>query len=236
MTVELAVVLLGEPTVVRPLVGPLSDRLGLTVSATTPEDHLEVAAGTAGAGRGVIGLSARPWPSSAELHAAASEQVPGYAGVVGWHGLPALHDHLAAAVTPGAAAGAHVLVTAPDPGREATPEQVTPEQVTFLREVAQAIAARVALPSRSVAWRGTTRTPTAVHAVATVVEAHGRTDIVECPVAPGLGHDPAVQAAAAAAGARLTCVDLGRDVLVGLLAEVVATVAANERFAPEADG
>jgi hypothetical protein len=219
MVAELAVVLLHG----RELAPSLAERTGLRVVASDPDDHLGVAAQLGQDAELVAGVSTVPWPHAAELHAAGSAELPAYTGVVSWHALPALADRLAGAVAPGARGGAHVLVTAPDPGPD-----VEPADVQFLREVAEAIGERTPLPSRSVAWRGTTRTPTAVDALTSLVEAHGKRDVVECPVAPGTGADPELLAAADRLGARLTCVDLGRATLLDLLAEVVAAVAGHE--------
>jgi hypothetical protein len=223
---ELAVALLDGAT----LAGPLAERTGVPVEATTTDDHLAVAGRLGADGALVVGVAAVPWPVEPDLHAEGSATLPAYTGVVSWHALPALLDALADAVAPGARTGAHVLVTAPDPGPD-----TDPADVMFLREVAEGIAERVELPSRSIAWRGSTRTPTAVDALTSVVEAHGRRDVVECPVAPGTGADGALLAAAEQLGARLTCVDLGRGTLLDLLAEVVATVAGYEDE-PDQDG
>jgi hypothetical protein len=220
---ELAVALLDGAT----LAGPLAERTGVRVEATTLADHLEVASRLGADADLVVGMAAAPWPVAPDLHAEGSATLPAYTGVVSWHALPALLDALADAVAPGARLGAHVLVTAPDPGPD-----TDPADVLFLREVAEGIAARVALASRSIAWRGTTRTPTAVDALTSVVDAHGKRDVVECPVAPGTGADAELTAAAERLGARLTCVDLGRGTLLDLLAEVIATVAGYE----EGDG
>jgi hypothetical protein len=206
-----------------PYAAALAERTGVTVEATTLDDHLEVAGRLGAEGTLVIGLAAVPWPVEPDLHAEGSATLPAYTGVVSWHALASLLDVLAEAVAPGARAGAHVLVTAPDPGAA-----TDPADLTFLREVAEAIGQRVELPSRSIAWRGDTRTPTAVDALTSVVEAHGKRDVVECPVAPGTGPDPALTAAAERLGARLTCVDLGRGTLLDLLVEVVETVVGHE--------
>jgi hypothetical protein len=213
---EIAVVLLDGAS----LAGPLAERTGVRVEASTAEDHLEVAGRLGDDDTLVVGLAPVPWPVAPDLHAEGSATLPAYTGVVSWHALPSLLDALAQAVAPGARQGAHVLVTAPDPGPD-----TDPADVLFLREVIEGIAHRVELPSRSVAWRGETRTPTAVDALTSLVEAHDRRDVVECPVAPGTGSDPALTAAAERLGARLTCVDLGRGTLLDLLAEVVETVA-----------
>lgn len=203
--------------------GPLQQRLGVTVRPTTEADHLAVAGELAAGAAHVVGLSATPWPRAAELHAQGSAELGAYTGVVSWHALPALADRLAEVAAPGTAAGAHLLVTAPDPGAS-----TDAEDLMFLREVAEALEARLAPPSRSVAWRGQSRRPTAVEALRTVVEAHGLRDVVEVPVAPGTSADPQLQAVGEELGARLTCVDLGRETLVDLLAEVVTTVASHE--------
>jgi hypothetical protein len=216
---ELAVALLDGGT----LAAPLAERTDVRVEATTLDDHLEVASRLGADADLVVGMAAVPWPVAPDLHAEGSATLPAYTGVVSWHALPALLDALADAVAPGARLGAHVLVTAPDPGPD-----TDPADVLFLREVAEGIAARVALSSRSIAWRGSTRTPTAVDALTSVVDAHGKRDVVECPVAPGTGADAELTAAAERLGARLTCVDLGRGTLLDLLTEVIATVAGYE--------
>lgn len=219
---DLGVAVLGG----RSVVAGLQSRVGGIVCATTPEDHLETGTGLAAEADHVVGLAAVPWPNAPELHARCSEQLPAYTGVVSWHALPSLADRLAEVAAPGVSAGAHLLVTAPDPGPD-----TDPEDLMFLREVAEALETRLSPRSRSIAWRGTTRTPTAVEALATVADAHGRRDIVEVPVAPATGADPALVARADELGARLSCVDLGRETLVGLLAEVVTTVASHEGLA-----
>jgi len=224
---EFAVALLGGSN----LAGPLGERTGARVVATTPDDHLTVAGELGNDAELVVGMAAVPWPVLPDLHADGSATLPAYAGVVSWYALPQLADALAQAVAPGAKNGAHVLVTAPDPG-----EDVEAEDLMFLREVAAAVEARLEhLTSRSIAWRGTTRTPTAVDALTTVVEAHGRRDIVECPVAPGTGADPELVATADRLGVRLTCVDLGRATQLDLLTTVVRTVAGHELSDDEPD-
>ena len=206
--------------------GPLRQRLGVTVRPTTEADHLEAAEKLANEVDHVVGLAVTPWPRAADLHAQGSAQLGTYTGVVSWHALPALADRLAEVAAPGVGAGAHLLVTAPDPG-----PSTDPEDLVFLRELAEALEARLVPPSRSIAWRGDSRQPTAVEALRTVVEAHGHRDVVEVPVAPGLTADPDLQAAGEELGARLTCVDLGREPLVDLLVEVVSTVASYEGLA-----
>jgi hypothetical protein len=219
MAADLAVALLHGDR----LAAPLAGRLGVEVAATTPDDHLDVAAELGTRAALVVGLCVRPWPVEPDLHARGSAELDGYTGVVSWHALASLHEALAEVAAPGVRAGAHLLVTAPDPGPD-TP----PEDVMFLREVAQALEARLAPGSRSIAWRGSTRTPTAVDALRTTVEAHGVRDVVECPVGPGMGADPDLLAVGDELGLRLTCVDLGQGTLLDLLTEVVGTVAEHE--------
>lgn len=214
-----AVVLLGGEH----LAGALSERTGLEVEATTPEDHLAAAAVLAREVDLIIGLAAVPWPTAVTLHADGSATLPAYTGVVSWHALPSLADLLATSLAPGVRRGAHVLLTAPDPGPE-----TEPQDLLFLREVAEAVAARIDLPSRSVAWRGTTRSPTAAEALRSLVEAHGRRDVVECPVAPLTPADPELDALARDLGCRLTSIDLGRASLLDLLTEVVTTVVGHQ--------
>lgn len=216
---EVAVALLGGAGLER----ALSERTGVHVTATTEEDHLDIAHRLGLDGALVVGLAAVPWPHAVELHAEGSASLPAYTGVVSWHALPALADALADAVAPGARGGAHVMVTAPDPGPD-----TEPGDVVFLREVAEALAERVQLASRSIAWRGTTRTPTAADALRSVIEVHGHRDVLECPVAPTTGGDPALLGLAEELGARLTTVDLGKATLLDLLTEVVDTVAGHE--------
>lgn len=214
---DTAVALLGDPRTA----AALERRLGWTVAATSELDHLDVAAGLEA--ELVIGVAAVPWPTGEELHAQCSADLGAYTGVVSWHALPTLHDRIAEVAAPGIRAGAHLLVTAPDPGPDALPSDVT-----FLREVAESLTARLQPTSRSIAWRGTTRTPTAVDALTSLVEAHGRSDVVETPVAPGTSADPELLATAERLGIRLTCADLGAGTRLDLLAEVVRTVAGHE--------
>lgn len=218
-TARVAVALLGAAH----LVDDLAARTGAEVVATTPDDHVARAQELGTDATLVVGVAGTPWPQHADLHEAASQASPVYRGVVAWHGLPVLLDALAQAAAQGVARGAHVLVTAPDPGSEAAPEDVV-----FLREVVEHIAARVHLASRSIAWRGTTRTPTAADALTSVVEAHAKHDVVEIPVAPGTPADPTLLRTAERLGARLTTADLGRGALLDALAGVVATVRAHE--------
>lgn len=217
MADELAVALLGDARTA----AALQARLGWTVAPTSAADHLEVAAGLDA--ELVIGVATVPWPTAEDLHARGSAELGSYTGVVSWHALPTLHDRIAEVAAPAVRAGAHLLVTAPDPGPEALPADVT-----FLREVAESLTARLSPASRSIAWRGATRTPTAADALSSLAEAHGRTDVVETPVAPGTSADPRLTAHAEQLGIRLTCADLGAGVLVELLAEVVRTVAGHE--------
>jgi hypothetical protein len=206
------------------LEGPLAERAGLRVVATEVEGHREVVGRLAADGAAlVVGVARTPWPQHASLHAAVADLEPAYRGVVAWHGLPLLGEALAQAAVNGVRAGAHLLVTAPDPG-----PQATPEEVTFLREVAEDLAERTGAPSRSIAWRGSSRTPTARDALTSLLTVHARRDVLEVPVAPGTPADPALQAVAEEHGARLTTVDLRASFLLEALTAVVTTVAANE--------
>lgn len=217
---DFAVVLLADAR----LATALASRLAAPVRPSTEADHLAVAATLSERADLVIGVAGVPWPVAESLHAQASASLPAYTGVVSWHALPSLHQRLADAVAPGVRNGAHLLITAPDPGPESDPSEVL-----FLREVAEGIADRVEPASRSIAWRGAARTPTALDALTSIVEVHGHRDIVECPVAPGMTADPELMAAARQLGARLICVDLGSSSRSDLLEEVVRTVAGHER-------
>lgn len=206
------------------LAEPLASRCGHPVVATTRDDHVGTVQRLAGDGAAlVVGVARTPWPQHADLHALTADVEPAYRGVVAWHGLPLLGEALAQAAVNGVRAGAHLLVTAPDPGPDATPEEVT-----FLREVAEGLAERTDASARSIAWRGDTRTPTAVDALTSLLTAHGRRDVVEVPVAPGTPADPALLAVAEEHGARLTTIDLRAGFLLEALTAVVATVAAAE--------
>lgn len=199
----------------------LAQRCGHQVVATTRDDHVGAVQRLTAEGYDlVVGVARAPWPQHADLHALAAEVVPAYRGVVSWHGLPLLSEALAQAAVNGVRAGAHLLVTAPDPGPDATPEELT-----FLRQVAEQVAARTGASARSIAWRGTTRTPTAVDALTSVLTVHGRRDVVEVPVAPGTPADPALLAIAEEHRGRLTTVDLAASFVIEALAAVVATVA-----------
>ena len=202
----------------------LAGRVSGEVVATTRDDHLRRVQELAERHDLVVGVARTPWPQHADLHALVGAEVARYRGVVSWHGLPTLLTALAQAAANGAQAGAHLLVTAPDPG-----ERATPEEVTFLREVAEAIAGQVDPgASTTIAWRGGTRTPTAADALTSLVTVHGRRDVVEVPVAPATAADPQLLAVAEQLGARLTCVDTSRTVLRDALTAVVATVAEAE--------
>lgn len=203
----------------------LAARCGRPVAATTPDTHLEVVRELAADGTDlVIGLAATPWPAWSDLHAQVAEVVPAYRGVVSWHGLPLLGEALAQAAANGVRAGAHLLVTAPDPGPDATPEEVV-----FLRQVAEDLAERTGATARSIAWRGDTRTPTAVDALTSLLTVHGKRDVLEIPIAPGTPADPALLAVAEEHGGRLTTVDVRASFVLEALTAVVATVDANER-------
>ncbi len=216
------------------LAAPLAERTGLRVEATEPDDHLEVARRLADELAAenpggdevaplVVGLAAVPWPLLADLHAEGSASLPAYAGVVSWHEVVPLLDALAHAVAPAARAGAHVLFTAPDPG-----QGLEPGDLVFLREVAERVSDRAGLTNRSIAWQGSTRSPTVVEALEALVAAHGALDVVECPVAPGTQGDPELSAAAERLGVRATALDLGRSTQLDVLTHVVSLVADTE--------
>lgn len=208
----------------RAVVAALAGRITGEVVATTRDDHLRRVRELAEHHDLVVGVARTPWPQHADLHALVGAEVARYRGVVAWHGLPTLLGALAQAAANGAQAGAHLLVTAPDPG-----EQATPEDLTFLREVAEGIAAQVDPGARTtIAWRGRTRTPTAADALTSIVTVHGRRDVVEIPVAPATAPDVQLLEVAEQLGARLTSVDTSRQLLIDALTSVVATVAEAE--------
>lgn len=210
------------------LADALAARCGHTVVATTPETHVEVVDELAAGGAElVVGVAATPWPAWSTLHARVADEVAVYRGVVSWHGLPLLAEALAQAAANGVRAGAHLLVTAPDPGPDAPPDEVV-----FLREVAEDLAARTGAEARSIAWRGDTRTPTAAAALTSLLTVHGRRDVLEVPIAPGTPADPALLAVAEEHGGRLTTVDVRAAFVLEALTAVVATVDANEREGP----
>ena len=162
----------------------------------------------------VIGLGAAPWPGWSERHAAAHEalgDVP-YWAVETWHGLPALHEHLVDAVGERWHDGTRVLLTAPDTAVRALP----PEQ-RVATEARPVIAVDRSPDEGAV-------TPTAVTTVTTLAEAHDAGRVVRVSLAPGDGPDPAVAAAAFAAGIDLSDVTLHRDDQVTLLLAAVRTM------------
>jgi len=173
----------------------------------------------------VIGLGHAPWPGFSDRHATAHDAldpVP-YWAVETWHGLPALHEHLVAAVGDRWHDGTRVLVTAPD----AAVRELPPEERVVLRDVAEALhglteARPVIAVDRSPADGAVT--PTAVTTVTTLSEAHGAERVVRVSLAPADGPDPAVAAAAFTAGIELSDVTLHRDDQVRLLLEAVRTM------------
>lgn len=172
----------------------------------------------------VVGLGAAPWPGWTDWHAAAHDalSVP-YWAVETWHGLPDLHDRLAAAVGDGWRDGSRVLVTAPDAALRALPV----EQRTVLRDVAQALHERTGTRPTVAVDRSPgdgAVTPTAATSVVTLAEAHGARRVVRLSLAPADGPDPAVAAAAAGAGVDLQDVALGHGDQVDLLLAAVAVL------------
>lgn len=173
----------------------------------------------------VIGTGAAPWPGWAQRHAAARDAldpVP-YWAVETWHGLPALHEHLADAIEQRADDDAQVVITAPDAAVRSLP----PEQRVVLRDVAQALHERTGRRPTVAVDRSPDDapvTPTAVTAVTTLAEAHGAERVLRVSLAPADGPDPAVAGAAFAAGVTLHDVTLHRDDQVELLLGVVRTM------------
>ncbi len=173
----------------------------------------------------VIGIGHAPWPGFEAAHGVAHEalgDVP-YWAVETWHGLPALHDHLVAAVGDRWHDGTRVLLTAPDDAVRPLP----PEQRVVLRDVAEALHERTDARPVIAVDRSPDEgavTPTAVTTVTTLAEAHDADRVVRVSLAPGDGPDPAVAAAAFAAGVQLSDVTLHRDDQVALLLDVVRTM------------
>lgn len=179
----------------------------------------------------VVGLGAWPFPGLAARHDASRDalgDVP-YWAVETWHGLPAFHDALAAALGHVAAgtgpvgAGARVLLTAPDVVIRTLP----PEHRVVLRDVAEALRDRTGSRPTIAVDRSPPSgavTPTAVDALTTLVEAHGATAVVRCSLVPGDGPDGAVERAAATLGIDLDDVAIDPDAHVAVLLEVVRTV------------
>lgn len=173
----------------------------------------------------VIGLGAAPWPGWSAWHARAHDAlgpVP-YWAVEAWHGLPALHDRLVAAVGDRWQDGSRVVVTAPDHAVRDLPVA----QRVVLREVAEALhAATGARPTVAVdrSPEDGAVTPTAVTTVRTLAEAHGAERVVRLSLAPDDGADPAVAAVASEVGVALVDVALDRQDQVALLLEAVGTM------------
>ena len=193
--------------------------------APTPDEIDVVCRRLAEVCTAVIGVGAAPWPGWSERHAAAHDALGEvrYWAVETWHGLPALHDQLAARVGERSEDGSHVLVTAPDEAVRPLP----PEQRVVLRDVAEALHERTGgRPTIAVdrSPEDGAVTPTAVATVQTLAEAHGADRVVRVSLRPGDGPDPAVAAAAFTAGVTLRDVTLHRDDQVALLLEVVRTM------------
>jgi hypothetical protein len=144
--------------------------------------------------------------------------------VVSWHALPSLLDALAQAVAPGVPPGAHVLVTAPDPGPD-TP----PEDVMFLREVAEGSRATRRAPEPVDRLAGRHPHPDRRRRAADLARRGARrARRGRVPRRAGDRRDPALTAAAEELGARLTVRRPRAGTLLDLLAEVVETVADHE--------
>lgn len=201
----------------------LADTLNMPVRAATADTFaVEVAHASKTRSR-VIGVSAWPWLSHDDTHATLSMTYPDYRGVGSWYGLPQLATLLADVLAPAVQANAHVLFTAPDPGPHASGETLA-----FLPRVADEITRQVQPKGRSIAWQGDTRQPSTVQALDALVDAHQVTHVVECPVVPAVTGDAALRAHAAQRQISFTALDVGVASRVGMLADVVRTVIANE--------
>ena len=215
MTHPMAVVLFdGEQ-----FVAPLADTLGVPVHAVSPDTVTDTVTGLASDTSRIICVSAWPWPAHQALHDKLSEQVAAYRGVVSWHQLPGLARALADVLGGAVRNQAHVLFTSPDPGRDAPPETLM-----FLPQLAEQVSQLVALPGRSIAWRGTSRKPSSLEALNALIDAHDVATIVECPVVPAVAGDETLRAHAESRGVRFIACDLGVSTRVGLLQQVIQTV------------
>lgn len=198
----------------------LRERTGVRVASASQAADLADASA-------VVGVAAEPWPSHAEAHERVRDAVAPapYFAVQAWHLHPAylaaLTELVRRAVT-AVGAEAHVLFTAPGPGRE--PE---PHEVVFLREVAEAISTELGLTRRSIAWVGGETTPTTQTALTALVEAHERTTVLRCSLDP-LGRPDGVHAEASQLGVELHEVRLRPADVGALLAAVVDTVLRHE--------
>lgn len=217
---------MAEPAVVlhgpSRLVAALADHTGLRV--VSADRAREVAGAPA-----VVGVAAEPWPAFAEAHERAREAVGAapYYAVQAWHQHPAHLDAVADAVSRGrAAVGAdvHVLFTAPGPA--ADPE---PQDVVFLREVAEAVTQRLGLTRRSIAWVGGESGPSTHTALGALVEAHGYQEVLRVSLDP-LGRPDGVHAEASSLDVELHEVHVDAEALVEALRQVVATVVAHEQL------
>lgn len=171
----------------------------------------------------IVGLSAWPWPGHHGAHQALGERYDNYRGVVAWHGLPGLSRALVDVLKGAVSHQAHVLFTSPDPGDDAPAETLM-----FLPQLAEQVSAQLNPPGRSIAWRGERRQPSSVAALAALVEAHAVTTVVECPVVPGIGPDEALRVSAEERGVTFVATDLGIATRIGLLRQVIETVAQHE--------
>ncbi len=185
----------------------------------------------------VIGLAHAPWPGWSLQHGVAQnalDAVP-YWAVETWHGLPALHDHLVAAVGDRWEDGTRILVTAPDLALRALP----PEHRVVLKDIAEGLHQRTGVRPTIAVDRSPgdgAVTPTAETSVTTLAEAHGATSIARVSLAPQDGPDPAVSNAAFAAGVTLTDVTIDRAAQVRLLLDAVSTMIATALASQDAPG
>lgn len=216
MAHPLAVVLLDGERFAPQLAATLKTPVWAVTADTVTAQVNELAAD----GQHIVGLSAWPWPQHHQVHATLASTVAAYRGVVSWHGLPGLARALADGLKGAAQNGAHVLFTSPDPGPD-----VPADTLMFLPHIAEAVTALLALPGRSIAWRGDSRQPSSKAAVTALIDAHNATRIVECPVVPGIAGDDVLRAFADERGITYTATDLGVATRIGLLQQVIQTVA-----------
>ncbi len=230
----------GDAALLDALVGAVAtaDRLGEVRAVEVADDLAEIEVACqrlAEVCEVVIGLAASPWPGWSLQHGVAQDALGAlpYWAVETWHGLPALHDHMVGAVGERWEDGTHVLVTAPDHALRLLPA----EQRVMMRDVAEALHERTGVrPTIAVDHSPDDGavTPTAVTTVTTLAEAHGATQVARVSLTPQDGPDPAVSAAAFAAGVTLSDVTIDRAAQVRLLLDAVETLVATALAEPPA--
>ncbi|MFP5308384.1 MAG: hypothetical protein ACLGIR_02260 [Actinomycetes bacterium] len=210
--------------------------VGAPERADVPRAVAAVAERLGGAGGGLVACGADPWPAwdpwLAEVEGAARGHDVATWRVASWHRLPVLVDAVVAAAREGLGAGsgdAHLLVTAP----HAAGAAVEPTDRTFLREVAEDVAARLDGVRPTIAFdrapAGVEATSPDLTAVLTALaEAHGRRRVVRVSVDPDDGRDAAGAAHAAGLGLELVQPAVASGTRAAALAAVLATVRAHE--------